>query len=183
VIGTCILHSFAYIMYCSEKLRRIEPEDRKRWAKYYTIYCLTTIIFVTLCIVSYDIAGDNINGIIRPNGHCIYIGKRVYDTVWISITAAGINKVIQLVLFITYLYYSYLLNNNISNPIILGRRQSLLHKIGLAMGSVVGLSYIMFAIAVTIKVDLLTFCACILSFHGTTVHHHCCLPLLKEDAS
>jgi len=66
LFGTCILHSFAYIMYCSEKLRRIEPEDRKCWARYYTIYYLTTIIFVTLCIVGYDITRDNINGIILP---------------------------------------------------------------------------------------------------------------------
>jgi len=157
VFGTCILHSFAYIMYCSEKLRRIEPEDRKCWAKYYTIYYFMTIIIVMLSMVGYDIARDNINGIILPNGHCIYIGRNVHDTLQISVTASGINKMIQLVLFITYLYYTYQSNKDISNPTILERQQSLLHKIGLAMGAVVGLTYIIFAIVATIQVPALIF--------------------------
>ena len=102
-------------------------------------------------------ARDNISGVILPNGHCIYIGKHIHDTLRISITVAGINKIIQLVLFITYLYYTYRLNKDISNPAILEHQQSLLHKIGLAVGAVVGLHYIMFAIFVTIEVEHLVF--------------------------
>jgi len=157
LFGTCILHSFAYIVYCSEKLRTIEPEDRKRWAKYYAIYCVTIVMFVLLCIVGYDITRNNINGIILPNGRCIYIGRHVHDTLQILFTTITINKIIQLVLFITYLYYTYQLNKDISNPAILERQQSLLHKIGLAMGAVVGLSYIIFAIASTVQAGLLAF--------------------------
>jgi len=144
-------------VYCSEKLRTIEPEDRKRWAKYYALYYLTIVVFVMLCIISYDIARDNINSIIQPDGHCIYIGKHIHDTLRISITVSGINKIIQLVLFISYLYYTYQLNKDISNPAILESQQSLFHKISLAMGAVVGLSYMMIAIVVTIEVDLLAF--------------------------
>jgi len=157
VFGTCILHNFAYIVYCSVKLRTIEQEDKKRWAKYYTIYYFTTIALVMLCIIGYGIARGNINGTILPIGHCIYNSKQTHNTLRIAIAVSGINKIIQLVLFITYLYYTYQLNKDISNPAILECQQSLFHKIGLAMGAVVGLSHIMIAIASTFKVDMLVF--------------------------
>ena len=62
VIGTCILHSFAYIMFCSE------TEDKKCWAKYYTVYYmyLTNITIVLLGMVGYDMANNNISGVILP---------------------------------------------------------------------------------------------------------------------
>ena len=157
VIGTCILHSFAYIMYCSKKLYSIQPEDKKRWAKYYIIYYLTNIMIVLLVVVGFDMANDNISGVILPNGRCIYIGKHLHDTLRITIAAAGIKKIAQLVLFITYLYYTYQVNKDVTNPAILESQQSLLHKIGLAMGAVVGLSYIIFFATVTTKVTLVVF--------------------------
>ena len=154
VIGTCMLHNFAYIMYCSEKLYSIQLEDKKRWAKYYIIYYLTNIMIVLLVIVGYDMANDNISGVILPNGHCIYIAKHLHDTLRIPVAAIGINKAAQLVLFIIYLYYTYQINKDVTNPAILESQQSLLHKIGLAMGAVVGLKYIWSLIAVTIKINV-----------------------------
>jgi len=106
-----------------------------------------------LCIVAYDIARDNINGIILPNGRCIYTNKHFHDTLQISIRFTSINKIIQGVSFISYLYYTYQLNKDISNPAILERQQSLLH----AMGAVVGFSYIMFAIVLTLNLDLVVY--------------------------
>ena len=163
VIGTCILHSFAYIMYCNKKLYFITPEDKKRWAKYYIIYYLTNIIIVLLVMVRYDMANDNISGVILPNGHCIYVGKHLHDTIQITIAAIGINKAAQLVLFITYLYYTYQINKDVTNPAILESQQSLMHKIGLAMGAVVGLTYIWYLFIATIQIrvviiNLVTFC-------------------------
>jgi len=57
-----VLQSFAYIVHCSDKVRHIEPEDNKHWAKYYTM----------LCMVMIYVSRNNISGIILPNGHCIY---------------------------------------------------------------------------------------------------------------
>ena len=110
-----------------------------------------------LFIVVYDIARDNINGIILPNGRCIYTNRHFHDTLQISIGFTSINKIIQLVLFMSYLYYSYQLNKDISNPATLECQQSLLHKISLAMGAVVGLSYIMIAIVLTLNLNLVVY--------------------------
>jgi len=48
-----------------------------------------------------------------------------------------INKTAQLVLLITYLYYTYQVNKDVTN---LENHQYFQHKIGLAMGAVVGLT-------------------------------------------
>jgi len=157
VIGTCLLHNFAYIMYCSEKLYYIQSKDKKRWAKYYIIYYLTNIMIVLLAMVGYDMANNNISGVISPNGHCIYIAKHLHDTLWIPVAAIGINKATHLVLFITYLYYTYQINKDVTNPAILESQQSFQYKISLAMGAVVGLTYILYVFVATIEMSALIF--------------------------
>ena len=54
-------------MYSCKKLHSIQPEDNKRWAKYYTIYYLTNIMIGQLAMVGYDMANDNISDVILPN--------------------------------------------------------------------------------------------------------------------
>ena len=154
VIGTCLLHNFAYIMYCSEKLYSIQSEDKKRWTKYYIIYYLTNIMIILLVMIGYDMANDNISGIILPNGHCIYIGKHLHDTLRIPVAAIGISKTVQLMLFITYLYYTYQINKDVTNPAILDSQKFLQYKIGLAMGAVVGLTFILYFFVATIEINV-----------------------------
>ena len=161
--ATCIFHHTVYIMYCSHKLRRITPEQSKRYFTYYIIYHLSTIMIVFLGMVGYDMVKDNYNSIILPNGHCIYTNRHQDDTCQIPIVIAGINKMAQLTLFIAYLCYIYQLNKDISNPVILERQQSLLHKIALAMGAVVGLSYMVYAVNVITRLDTVPYVALIAS--------------------
>jgi len=114
-------------------------------------YYLTNIMIVLLVMVRYDMANDNISGVILPNGHCIYIGKHLHDTLQITIATIGINKAAQLVLFISYLYYTYQINKDVTN---LENHQSLPHEISLAMGAVVGLTYILYVFVATIKTNV-----------------------------
>ena len=60
-------------------------------------------------------------------------------------------------LFTTYLYYIYQISKDVTNPALLESQQSLLHKIGLAMGAVVGLVYIIIFATAKMKVTKLVF--------------------------
>ena len=52
----------------------------------------------------------------------------------------------SLMLLSAYLYYTYKLYKNITSVAILEGQQSLFHKVSLAMGTLVGLSYVTFVL-------------------------------------
>ena len=131
LFAMCILYHTAYIMYCSNKLIRVTPELSKCCFRNYIIYHLSIMVVVFLIVVGYDVAKGNINSIILPNGFCVYGDQHLNDILLFPIAVAGINKIAQLVLFITYLYYTYQLNKDITDRAMLDRQQFLLHKIAL----------------------------------------------------
>jgi len=157
--GTSILHYTAYIMYCSSKLIRNTPEQSRRCFRSYIIYHLITVTIVLLGVVGYDFSNDNYSSIILPNGHCIYTNQHQDDTYQIPIAVSAINKFVQIVLFIAYLYYTNQLNKDISQPDLLKRQQSVLHKIALSMGAVLGVSYTIYAANVVIRIPLVPYIA------------------------
>ena len=162
LFATCILYHTTYVMHCSNKLIRITPELSKRCFRNYIIYHLSIMVVVFLIVVGYDVAKGNINSIILPNGFCVYGDQHLNDILLFPIAVAGLNKIAQLILFITYLYYTYQLNKDITNCAMLDRQQSLLHKITFAMGSVVGLSYTFFAASLILKVWVEAYLAIVL---------------------
>ena len=95
---TCILHKTVHAMYSSNKLRRVTPEQSNRHFKYYKIYILGAMLLTLFFIISYDAATGNYKAVIQPNGLCTYLNDHTdYNTTRIAI---GINKTVQLVLFI-----------------------------------------------------------------------------------
>jgi len=86
-----------------------------------------------------------------------YLDQQTYGTVVIPLAILGVNKIVQLVVFIIYLYYVYQLNKDISNPEILDRQQSHLRKIGAIMGAILGLGYCVHALNSIYNIDLVLF--------------------------
>ena len=91
-------------MCCSNKLRRVTPEDRKLYLRYYMIYVLGTIMIALFFVISFDVASGNYKHLLLPDGHCAYVAEP-YGTVQIILGMVGINKIAQLMLFIAYPYY------------------------------------------------------------------------------
>ena len=122
--GTCLLHQTAYVMYYSDKLRSLGPEDFKRQFRYYSLFHLGTIMLVFIVIVCYDFTTGNYKDAIFPNGRCYFVEHESFATQF-AIIVTGFNKTAQVVFFVAYLYYAYRVNSDISNPEILNNQQSL----------------------------------------------------------
>jgi len=153
-LATSILHQIAYVMYSSEKLRAIQPEESKERFTYYMTYVLGTAMFTLFLMICYDLATGDYKALLQPDGHCVDLyGHPDYGTAQIGLSISAINKMAQFVLFITYLYYMYKLSKNITNPAILEKQQPLLRKIGTAMGAVVGLAYLMHIVDAIFKIE------------------------------
>jgi len=146
VFATCMLHHVVYVMYCSSKLVAVTPEMTKRCYKQYTIFQLIAILLMASAIVSFDVATGNYRGLLRSDGHCVYITPSNYSTIEVSLGISGINYVAQLVLFIAYMYYIYELSKDVDNPEILDNQQSMFRKIGFIVVAAVGLSYLVYAL-------------------------------------
>ena len=144
VLATCILHQVVYTMYCSNKLIRITPEDRRHYFRYYMIYLLGSVLLGLFFIVSFDVATRNYRSLLLPDGHCAYIVETYYSTEQIILGIIAINKVAQLLLFVAYLYYVYELSKDVNDPTILETQLTILRKLGFATGAVVGLHSIIY---------------------------------------
>ena len=66
-----------------------------------------------------------------------FLNLTTYDTVLISLDVSTINYVAQMLLFIAYVYYTYQLSKDVSNPAIMNGQQALFRKIGFVMGAIV----------------------------------------------
>ena len=157
VFGSCILHYTTRAMYCSCKLRSISPVQSKLCFRNYIIYHLCTVALVFLIVVGYDMAKDHCISIILPNGRCVYTNQHQRGILQVPIAVVGINKIAQLGLFITYLYYTYRLNNDITDPAILEQQKSQLHMVTLVLGAVIGLSYVIYTVNIVVQVWLVAY--------------------------
>ena len=102
-------------------------------------------------------AKDHYSSIILPNGRCIYTNQHQRGILQVPIAVVGINKIAQLGLFITYLYYTYRLNNDITDPAILEQQKSQLHMVTLVLGAVIGLSYVIYTVNIVVQVWLVAY--------------------------
>ena len=114
---TCI---FAYItnnMYHSHKLKSIMSKSRSKFLyNCYTTYVIGTITFYLFIIIAYDLRTGNGRYTLEPNGHCKFLHETTYNTFDIISINSAINKVPQIIMFITCLYYFYKINIQIQKP-------------------------------------------------------------------
>ena len=137
-VATCILTYVAYSMRHTDRLQRIDKDTNKRLYKFYIAYIVGSILFSFHVILTYDLATGNWRDTMLANGRCIHINQTTYGTMPLMFAISTINKVVQIVMFITYLYYYYKMWNNayIKNQ----ETNQKLFKIGIAMGATIGLS-------------------------------------------
>ena len=141
-ISTCLLSHIVSTMRRSYKLRsQMSNETSKRHFRSYMIYTIGMILLVLLLMICYDMATGNYKDTLLPNGQCGQVEVKSYGALAAVFTANGINKIAQLVLFVTYLYYSYKLYKDVSDAGISNDHLSLMHKIATAMGMLIGLHY------------------------------------------
>jgi len=122
--------------------------------KCYMIYTLNLMLFALFLTISFDVATGNYMDVLQPNGRCVSVDIRKYGTFIVAIIFLNINKIAQLVLFITYLYYTYKLSKDISDAGTFNNQQSLLHKLAVAMGAFIGLANSLFMLAVILNVNI-----------------------------
>lgn len=139
-ISTCTLTYLANIMYRSYKLKSNISKQRSKFLfKCYTAYVVGTIIFYLFIIIAYDLkTGNGKHTINHSNGYCNFFDDKAYDTLNISDINSVINKVIQIIMFVAYLYYFYKVNTQFE---YVNRKYSKhLFVIAISMGANIGLS-------------------------------------------
>ena len=155
LFATCLLHHVAYLMYRSYKLK---PEMSKETSKHFYIryiaYVLGTVVSSVFLILLYDVITDNGRNTILPNGHCVIPTSRTYDPLVFISFIAVINKIVQVVIFITYLYYKYKVTKHIHGTRVSGKLNRQLHKITIAMGATIGLSHFSYLMQLIFGVNL-----------------------------
>ena len=109
--------------------------------------CYLTYVFVALILlffvtITYDWRTGNSRFTLLPNGHCNFIDQYSYNTLFLSDTFIAINKLVQIMMFVSYLVYFYKFCVNIGDTQILNVRYNReLLKIAIAMGATIGLSF------------------------------------------
>ena len=130
---TCMFTYITYNMYRSYKLITIMSKSETKFQhNCYKTYVTGTIIFYLLIIIAYDLITGNGRYTLEPNGHCKFLYETDYSTFDIISINGAINKAIQIVMFITYLYYVYKIN--------VPQHSKHLFILAIAMGANIGIS-------------------------------------------
>jgi len=146
-LSTCILSHIATTMCHSYKMRSpMSKETSQRHFNFYVIYTVGITLLDVFLTICFDVATGNYKDAILPNGQCVTFEGGTYSTLQITIFVNAIHKLVQLVRLITYLYYTYKLSKDISDAGISSDQQSNLHKVAIAMGAFIGLSYFLFTL-------------------------------------
>ena len=138
-IATCILIHTAYVLYKSHKIQRISVDKNKRLFKCYIIYMSSLTMISLLLILTYDLATGNWRDTMLANGRCIHPNQTIYGTMPVMFAISSINKALQIVAFIIYLFYYYKIRNDDETTIDRKTHQKLF-KITIAMGATIGIS-------------------------------------------
>jgi len=150
VFATCIIDHILYAMHSTYKLKpAMSKEKSKHHFRTYMIYELITMVTVMVLIITYDVATDNYKETILPDGHCILhlYDVQIYDTFQIVAISTTINKVIQVVQYVAYLYYKHQVSKVLKDAAIhSSQQQDFFHRITIALGGTVGLSFFVFLI-------------------------------------
>jgi len=155
VFASCILAYLAYILYLSDRLQQYSESREKHFFRHSLMYSFGSLILFGSFILARDVDTGNGRYTILPSGHCSYWVSD-YDTILIPRTNAAINKMIQIALFIVYLYYYYKLSSGTSTDEVseAAKKQSRqLFKIAVSFGGTVGISEFIWLLEFFIGVD------------------------------
>lgn len=144
-VATCILTHITYLMRLSYKSQQNHDGKNKLLLKRYVIYVLSIMIASLFLILTYDIVTGNWRDTIQANGQCTHLNQPYYDTSFMF-AIITINKLIQIMMFVVYLFYCYKLRDTYRNGTASDKQTSQrLFKIAVTMGATVGASQLIFA--------------------------------------
>ena len=145
VFSANILTHLAYIMYrCSELKSRMSAKKKQFLFRCYFSYGFITLVLLFFAMIVYDWWTGNGKHTLLPNGHCIFVDEYSYTTLYISEIPTVINKVIQIIMFIAYIYYYIKFKKIVHQAQTSIQYDRELFKIAIAMGAALGLSYFAF---------------------------------------
>ena len=151
VFATNILTHSAYIMYRCYHLRSGISKKRSNYLfRHYTSYATFTLVLLFFVTIAYDWRIGNGKYTILASGHCIILDHPSYNTLAISGFVTAINKILQMMMFSTYLVYLYKFNKNVHAAGVTLQHSRKLLRVATAMGSAVGLSSFLYILLVII---------------------------------
>ena len=130
--ATCILIHCAYNLWQSYKMRPVDSSEYKVLSRRYFGYIICTVVISMFIILTYDLGASKGN---FNNEYCNQNDPIYLNMIILMHTISFINKVIQVALFIIYLYYYYKLRNSLDSIM----NQSLIH-IAVGMGATISIS-------------------------------------------
>ena len=151
VFATNILTHLAYIMYHCYHLRSGISKKRSNYLfRHYTGYAAFTLVLLFFVTIAYDWRTGNGKYTILASGHCIILDHPSYNTLAISGFVTAINKILQMMMFSTYLVYLYKFNKNVRAAGVTLQHSRKLLRVATAMGSAIGLSSFLYILLVII---------------------------------
>ena len=104
IFGTNILSFLAYLMYhCYHLKSEVSKKTSQFLFRCYTAYAVFVHILLFFVTIAYDWRTGNGKYTILANGHCNHIDYSTYNTLYFSNYIVGINKFLQIMMFLVYL--------------------------------------------------------------------------------
>ena len=145
-VATCMLTHTAYVMRQSHMMRQHDDSKTKFLFKCYIIYVISLLAVSLFLVLTYDLVTGSWRDTMLDNGRCAILIQFDFSTVSIMFAVSTANKLLQITMFVAYLFYCYKLRSIYCRDTASGRQtQRTLFKIAVAMGATIGLSQLIFA--------------------------------------
>ena len=138
--ATCILVHSMYYLRRSYKMLQIDPEETKVLLRRYFCYIIGTVAISLLAIVTYDVG--TAEG--RHFGYCSKHDSLYHAMLTLMYTISTINSLIQIALFIVFLYYWYKMRNSRGTADYQINKR--IFRIAVAMGATISIANFFFFI-------------------------------------
>ena len=138
--ATCILMHSMYYLRRSYKMLQIDPKETKVLLRRYFCYIIGTVAISMLAMVTYVVGA-------AEGRHYRYCSKHdplYYTMVTLMYTISSINSLIQIALFIMFLYYWYKMRNSRGTADYQINKKML--RIAIAMGATISIANLFFFI-------------------------------------
>ena len=144
LFATNILYHSAYLMYRCYHLRSTISKKRSKYLfRCYISYAGYTLVLLFFVTIAYDWRTGMGKNTILENGHCSFADPSSYNTFFLFIFIAIINRFLQITMLSAYLVCLYKFNLNVrAAQVTLDVRHSRkLFRIAIAMGATIGFSF------------------------------------------
>ena len=139
--ATCILMHSVYYLQRSYKMLQIDPRETKVLLRRYFCYIIGTVAFSMLAIITYDVGTTEESN----HGYCSKHDPIYYTMITLMYSISSINSLIQIALFIIYLYYWYKIRKSQATVAGYQINQKML-RIAVAMGATISIANLFFFI-------------------------------------